>query len=862
MAMNANKQKWNTLNTITKAMLSVFAVTPLYLVAEENNDEEIEVMQVTAQKRVQSILDVPVTLSAVNADTMEESSAISLSDIDKFIPGFDFDNGNVTQAGVSIRGISSPNISVGGDPSSATFYDDVYMPRAAQNVLFSDLSRVEVLKGPQGTLFGRNAAMGVVNVVPNSPNSEFEGFAKATFGSDNLHRFEGMLNLPLNENMYFRGNILSNKQDGFIENISRPDWSRGSKIWDPGAKNHTAARVAFKWDISDVTDFQLSYDWDDLNQAPPMAIGTSQYAYNKGKTPFADKVENDVKDGVESRDMYGITTKINHDFNDEWSMKYVASYRKWETENLADEDGTGDRTRYFDTNNKEDSDIFYTEIQFNYISDTINAVTGFSYSKENVKQVTDLNLTADTAARLITGGLNQFIKGKVAEKVAGKIGGNTDEAAKRVAGPDATFAGLVDREFKASGLAMEHFWNADEWARTLTALGFADQIMAGIGMPGKPLTADIVRATGDVTYNLVSQKLGNPAIFGPGNSGKFWRETIANTGDFTNWGVFADVDYAITDEWHVIAGVRYSRDSKDFTWDIGKNTFNAIKPGVPNLIFQPVNLAVSDSWNKVTGRLVTSYKLSDEHMMFASYSTGYKSGGFDSLKPTKEAFKPEETTNFEIGYKGVLWDQLVANVSVYYLQLENFQKAIDSKAPGNSQAIPTIINEDRDIKGLEFDLRWNVSETLVVGALSEIRTTKDTTPDFYNGEGKLVKATSMSKDAATDYTLLLDWMPDFGIGNTNVHLDYVFRENINDEEVGLEDYKKRVAGYFKDTQDLNARISWTNEADSLEVGLWVKNLMDNRVVEGLGGLAADALGTPFGRVNRGREIGIDLKFNF
>ena len=124
-------------------------LSPLSYAAEEQaiTETEIEVVTVTAQKRVQNILKVPVTVSTVSADTIEESSSVLLSDIDKFIPGFEFSDSNMTQAGVTMRGISSPNISVGGDPSSATFYDDVYMPRAAQNVIFSDMARVEVLKG-------------------------------------------------------------------------------------------------------------------------------------------------------------------------------------------------------------------------------------------------------------------------------------------------------------------------------------------------------------------------------------------------------------------------------------------------------------------------------------------------------------------------------------------------------------------------------------------------------------------------------------------------------------------------------------------------------------------------------------------
>ena len=547
---------------------------------EQDNQSNIEVLTVTAQKRVQNILKVPVTVSTISADLIEETGSTLLSDIDKFIPGFDFGASSMTQAGITMRGITSPGISVGGDPSSATFYDDVYMPRAAQNILFADMARIEVLKGPQGTLFGRNAAMGVVNMVPNSPQQDFEGFVKATLGSDKLQRYEAMINIPLTDNVYIRANGLSTRQDGFIENISTPGWNANNKNWGLGEKGDDAARIALLWDISDDTDFQLSYEWGKLNQAGPINIGASEFAYNGGQDLFADKTENDVRAGGESRDMTAITAKFNHYFNDELSMKYVVSYREWVADNKQEEDGTADITRYFDTVNYEDSDIFYTELQFNYETDKISAVAGFSYSKEDVYQRTELNTTADSATRLITGELNNVIYGGVAEQVAGMIGGTSDEAAEAAFGPGVTFDGAVDAFYTVNGFPMDHTWNSDEWANALNVLGFGDAIMEGIGMPGMPLTGDIVNATGDITYDIVAGQMGFPEIFGPSFSGQFWEEQVLNTGDFTNWGIYGDIDYSITDKWNLIGGLRYSKDTKDFTWNIPLTSFAQVRPGV------------------------------------------------------------------------------------------------------------------------------------------------------------------------------------------------------------------------------------------------------------------------------------------
>ena len=855
-----NKRSYNL---VTKALFASLLATPLYAIAEdENKDSEIEVLTVTAQKRSQSILDVPVTVSAVGEKTIEDSKSIGLSDIDKFIPGFKFNDDNATQSVVEIRGISSPNISAGGDPSSATFYDDVYMPSAAQNVIFSDTARVEVLKGPQGTLFGRNAAMGVVNIVPNAPSAEFESFLQASWGTDNLQRYEGMVNVPLSDNFYMRANWITNKQDGFVENVQDAEWNQNKKVWDLGARNHDAARVAFLWDISESTNFQFSFDWDDLDQAPPVAVGLSEYAYGGGQNPFANKASNDVAGGRETRDMYGLIAKLNHDFNDDWSMKYIVSYRDWDTDNIEDSDGTGDRTRYFHTNTAYDSDIFYTELQVNYTSDNVNLVTGFSFSKENVKQKTDLNLTADTVARLTTGELNNVVQGMMAQQLAAQLGGNTDAHAAAAFGEGATFAGVVEQIYTGSGFPLDFMWEPEEWAGALTALGFADDIMAAIGMPGQPLTAEIVQLSGDITYDAVAQALGVPQIFGPSFTGQFWRESINNRGSFTNWGVFADVDFSITDNWNVIAGLRYSNDDKDFSWYIPETNFAAKRPGVTNILFAPINLKTSDSWDKVTGRLVTSYHFSGTDMVFASYSTGYKSGGFDSLSPRVDSFSPEDTTNYEVGYKGILFDKLVANISGYYLELDNFQQTVESKAPGDNQAIPIIVNEDRTIKGIELELRWNVTDNLTLGAVSEYRKTEIQSPEFYNAKTELISAQTTNLDPQTNYTLTLDWMPDLGMGHTNLHIDYAFVENTNKDIPGLEDYKKAVPEYFRDTKNLSARLSWAIEDESLELGLWGKNITDERQVTDVVGLSAGVLGTPFARINRGAEFGFDVKFNF
>jgi len=105
---------------------------------------QLEEVVVTAQKREEDYMTVPVTVNAFTAQDMINTGAVSIQDIDDFIPGVEVSNGGSTQVGITVRGVSSPNISSGGDPSTATFYDGSYMPRAVTSVPFTDIARTEM----------------------------------------------------------------------------------------------------------------------------------------------------------------------------------------------------------------------------------------------------------------------------------------------------------------------------------------------------------------------------------------------------------------------------------------------------------------------------------------------------------------------------------------------------------------------------------------------------------------------------------------------------------------------------------------------------------------------------------------------
>lgn len=809
-------------------------------ITDKNAESAIEVMTVTAQKRVQNLMEVPVAIDSISAKDLEETNSVLLGDIADYTPGFKFSKDAVAQATATMRGVSSSNISTGGDPSVAIFYDDVYLPRAAQSVLFADMQRIEILKGPQGTLFGKNAAAGVVSMVPNAPEQNEEAFLKATLGDYGLQRFEGMANTSLSDQFAVRINALSNHRDSYIDNVYK-DY-QGEEL---GNANHQAARIAALWTPTQSTKVQFSYDYDDMDQGYSPAIGLSPYAYSMN--PLDRTIENDVIDGHERRDMDAWTVKINHEFNSDWSGKLISSKRQWQVSGRDDADGTADKTRYLDTINFEDSDIFYNELQLNYSHDKLNYVGGITYSKENVHQTTTLDITADTIARLTSDNLNQMLGGALMQ------------------------AGVPAEALGQMGLPIDHIWKPADWASVLSILAMVDPSVAGLlqqlgAEPFSPELAAAISATGDLTYQLIGGGLGIAEIFGPSNAGKMWSEDIVNNGVFNSYGIYSDVDYQYNDQWGFTAGLRYSRDEKDFSWDIRERSFGASLPSLTEFLFPLVtNLKASKDWSKLTGRGVVRFQPDADQLWFLSYSTGYKSGGYDSLDPMSSAnpYAPEEVKNIELGYKAELWQSVRIQTSIYNMDLTNRQRSVSSKRPGDGVAVPLIINGDQDIRGMELIVDWQATSALKLGLVTEYRKTESNWEQFYNGDGDLV--TDTEKDSSADaYTLTADWTPDwaFGDGQWKVHVDYVYEENTRADDPDILAIAKQIPAYFADTKNLNARISWQSNSDHWEVAVFGKNLTDNETTGGIGGFAAAVLGTPITSLNPPRTAGVEVKYQF
>lgn len=187
----------------------------------QNDDRSFEQIVVTSQKRVQSISDVPVAVSVLRGDQIESAFANNVENLQALVPSVSFRKGTTTRnSALTVRGIGTISFSIAAEPSVATVVDGVVLGRSGQ--AFADLydvDRIEVLRGPQGTLFGKNASAGVVNITTKDPSQELTGSLSTEFYQDNEYRLKGTVSGGLTDELSASLTLFQGKFDGYIDNV-------------------------------------------------------------------------------------------------------------------------------------------------------------------------------------------------------------------------------------------------------------------------------------------------------------------------------------------------------------------------------------------------------------------------------------------------------------------------------------------------------------------------------------------------------------------------------------------------------------------------------------------------------------------
>jgi iron complex outermembrane receptor protein len=391
-----------------------YAVSVLSLVALQQAHAAgagLEEVVVTAQKKSESLQEAPISIAAFGANELEARGINTLIDLRSSVPSLQIGphpNSAIT-ARVFIRGVGNNDDQVTQDPSVAIYLDGVYMARSQGLAMeVGDIERIEVLRGPQGALYGRNASGGAVNFITVAPELDKFGFKQEiTAGSRDLLRTKTVVNVPVTEQLAAKLTYLRAKQDGFVKNL-------GSGEDTFGSQDRQAYRVDALWRPSDSIDVRYTYDHSDVGDSPVFIAAAPLYPQFGHRpshgSPFVNNLHaNDVT-------TEGHSVVANWGITDTLTLKSITAYRKLSNETFQDYNtGVFSPLPILTTYTDATQDQWSQEFQLlgTALDGKLDYVGGLYYFKENAKSY-------DTTA--ITG-LNTSLRNVDVENIAYAIFG-------------------------------------------------------------------------------------------------------------------------------------------------------------------------------------------------------------------------------------------------------------------------------------------------------------------------------------------------------------------------------------------------------------------------------------------------------
>ena len=340
----------------------------------------IDEILVTARKRNEEVLDVPMSVSVLSGNAIEQLGARNTRDIGSLFPGVSFNDSNGSGGEYSIRGITSAGS--GSDTSIGLYVDEVYIgEESAMSQRLFDLQNIQVLRGPQGTVFGRNTVAGAVNIITRKPSEEFGGTFEASVGNYGLRQLGGTLNMPIVEDKFLaRVSYTNRSRDGYLDNAINPG-DAGNDEDGYNARAHLSGR------LTNSLDMLLSFDASNDKTCENMFKIIDGVLFNGNTDPDSSEWD----EACESeRDIGGVSLRFDKEFEN-ITFTSITAYRDRETTFLTDRDFTG--LPILMTGLDQDADQFSQEFRIaSREKDGFSWVAGFFYFDRDVFTKTILDL--------------------------------------------------------------------------------------------------------------------------------------------------------------------------------------------------------------------------------------------------------------------------------------------------------------------------------------------------------------------------------------------------------------------------------------------------------------------------------------
>ena len=731
---------------LSMAVVAAGSLCSPLAVAEEAMIEEIIV---TARKRTESIQDVPVSVTAIGKE-LKEANVRRLEDIQNFAPNIYIRRtpGIASGAAISIRGVSSSESDKSFDPAIGVMMDGMFLGTSSGVLLQNfDIERIEVLRGPQGTLFGKNTTGGLINVIRGAVTGELGADLSLTLGEDGRQDLKGVVNLPrIGDQLGIKLFGASIESDGFVKNTTIDEDVGGDDIGNYG---FTAL-----WEPTDNFNLKLHYEkfldksdqgsYTNVNQVGELActlqlIGLGGIGCENSSTDGPDR--NSANGRNESDNEYDtFIATANLDLGSVL-LTYIGSSRDMDENNLQHFDGAPVdllRMRFFNDWHQQSHELRLTS-QF---SDQVEFVTGLYYWDVDYEQRWDVG----------------------------------------------------DLHYQLSRL----------------------------GVVPVPLTATTLSSNGQ------EQETKSKAVFISG-------------------------DWHVTDDWTITAGLRWTEEEKDF---LGGNRGIFYDPAAGDAIpplFQPQPF--DGKWDEITPKLGIRWQPNDDMMLFASYSEGFKSGGFFgrqanfNIDPT---YEPEYVENYEIGMKSTWMDgRMIFNPAIFLSKYKDKQESI--LIPINLANVATVVRNaaQLDLFGVELELMYQITPAWFVRATyGYIDAEYDNYLADINGDQIITDNSALEPRNTPENTFGITTTYNIPIGNGDLRgmLSYRWRDEV--EMIPNND----PLGHLDSIDDLSATVTYSWADDKYRVTVYGRNLTDERErkVGRIGGL------TTRGWWNEGTTFGVEV----
>ncbi|PAL21490.1 TonB-dependent receptor [Sphingopyxis sp. GW247-27LB] len=671
----------------------------------------IDDIVVTAERRETRLQETPIAVSVVGGDALQSKNITSVTDLAGELPNVNI-NSQAGMTTIAVRGLGLQSTRPADDPRVAFYVDEVYVPRPfAQSAALFDIERVEVARGPQGTLFGRNATGGAFSVASRAPTTSLSGYANITVGNYGLIQADGAISGPVSDTVTVR--LAGQKVDrgGFGKNLFT-----GKDVND---FNVFSTRGTVQWEPSAIFRAKLIgyYSREDDAAYVPHIFGTvTPGALLAGQVQGSQTIIGNFRDvatditPTNDTKLFGVTGNFELDVSDTISLKTIMAYQKSEHSSVYDTDGT---TSYL-------NNVFLNEI-----SDAYSA---------------EFQVNGDFDRFKFTAGLYWFYE--------------------------------------------------DEFAENRAVLN-----AALFGRPFQPVQG-------------------------------IWSFATLKT---DAWAAFAQGTYDLTDRLSITAGIRYSDETRRALNDSRQSDF--VRPFPPllpiiNAAGFPRNLKVG--FTSVDPKVSLNYKLTDDIFAYASFTTGFKSGGFN-YGSVGNPFLPENIEAYEAGLKTSWFDnRLIANFSLFRYDYTNIQTQVQFFTPVTSLVVLNAAGARN--QGLEVEITAAPAQGLRLDASLSLLDAEYT--EFITGDGSRPALGLLDLKGFT-----IPQSPDYMI-----NLGAAYTLPVGDGDLTLRgEYRRTGRTYYtpfnldRDSQAPHdiANAFLTYDSDRWTAGLWVRNLTDKFVKQGL-----------------------------